>query len=537
MNKAIIGGVAVIVLGIAAAAVVVVPDRLLHAELDRLLAELPEGTSGRYDDASYGLMSRRATITGLVVEQASSGPDAAGAEAIAFRLSIDRIEVDNPNTDLDTALQAARADLDAVDPAAALPVAGALEATGVNLAVTDPAGPGSGRIGYAIERLTLNDLRLYPRALLQADLDGLGEALAAVQRQAETDDTEAILATMTPILKTYAALYLGMGYGPFTIDEIAVTAAMAPGGAPAAPAEPESVAMRFDRISGDGFDRGVIGATSIEGVRQTVDAQVDCRVARIMMPEWSVRRPAERLLAGEAPSRSMLDDVSFGGFDMQEIACTSPDSGQVTVDGIAFGGVAFTDGLPTSGEVSLRRLSLATAVFEDEDPEELLTALGLDRVTVSVGAAYTWDMAAGRVSLQGVGLAIDELGALEVSATLADVPRNVEEATAVTLAGGRIRYTDASLVDRAFAMAAEQQGAEPATVRDRFIGEFAPVLLAQGIPAEIVEALATFAREPKALTVTIAPPAPVLLLALAGADEMPPGELIALLGITVTAND
>ena len=536
MNKAIISGAAVIVLGIAAAAVVVVPDRLVRAELDGLLAELPEGTSGRYDDASYGLMSRRAKITGLVVEQAG-GTGVAGAEAITFRIAIDRLEIDDPNPDLGAALQAARADLAVIDPLTALPVAAASMASGVDITVNDPAGPGSGRIRYAIERVTVSDLRLYPGALLQADLDGLGEALAAVQRQAETDDIEATLATLTPILETYAALYLGIGYGPFTIDGVAVTAAMEPGGTPATGAEPESIAMRFDRMSGDGFDRGVIGATSIVGARQTVDAQVDCRVARITMPEWSVRRPAERLLAGEAPSRSMLDDMSFGGFDMQEIACTSPDSGQVTMDGITFGGVGFTDGLPTSGEISLRRLSLATAVFQDQDPAEVLTALGLDRVTVSVGAAYNWDMAAGRVSLRGVGLAIDELGALEASATLDDVPRTVEEATAVTLAGGRIRYTDASLVDRAFAMAAEQQGVEPAMVRDRLIGEFAPVLLAQGIPAEIVEALATFAREPKALTVTIAPPTPVLLLALGGADEMPPGDLIALLGITVTAND
>ncbi len=537
MNKVIIGGIGVVVFGIAAAAAVVVPDRLFRAELDRVLAELPAGTTGRYDDASYGLFSSQATVTGLHVEQTVRGSTDGPAADLSYRLSIDRLDIDDPNTGLGDALQAARENPDALDADAMLPVAGGLLATGFDLAIADPAGPGSGNVVYRIERLALDDVRLYPQALLQADLDGLGPAMASLQQQSEAEDLDAALAQLAPVLKTYAALYLGFGYGPFAIDGVAVTAVTYPGQPTGTAAGAQTMAMQVDRLSGEGFDRGVFRPMYMSGLRQTIDGQVDCRVSGIEMPESSVRGAAERLLVGEPLVRAMLDDIVIGGFEMQDIACTSADSGDVTIDGIAFGGVAFTDGLPTSGEVSLRQLSLAAAVFEGEDPEDALTALGLDRITVSVGVAYAWDMAAGRIALQRVRLAIDELGALEASATLADVPRELEEVAAVTLAGGRIRFTDASLVDRAFAAAAAQEGSEPEAVREQVLTELAPMLLAEGIPPEIVEALATFTREPKTLTLTLAPPEPVLLLALAGAAEMPPAQLITLLGITVTANE
>ena len=49
-------------------------------------------------------------------------------------------------------------------------------------------------------------------------------------------------------------------------------------------------------------------------------------------------------------------------------------------------------------------------------------------------------------------------------------------------------------------------------------------------------AITAFLAAPQSLMIELAPPSPVALRSLQGAATMPPADLIALLGVTVTAN-
>ena len=156
---------------------------------------------------------------------------------------------------------------------------------------------------------------------------------------------------------------------------------------------------------------------------------------------------------------------------------------------------------------------------------------------MSVGAAYAWDLAAQQVSLEGVRLAVEELGSIEIGATLSDVPESTDDFGATTFSGGQIRYVDASLIERAITMFAAQQGVDPVDFRNHLVETTEPELAAMGIPPNIGRAVAEFMRDPKSLTISFAPTQPVPLLHFAAIEQTPPQELISIFGVTVAANE
>jgi hypothetical protein len=52
----------------------------------------------------------------------------------------------------------------------------------------------------------------------------------------------------------------------------------------------------------------------------------------------------------------------------------------------------------------------------------------------------------------------------------------------------------------------------------------------------VVAAVKTFLADPHSLTIELAPPAPVAFSALKAASTLNPGDIAALIGLTVTAN-
>jgi hypothetical protein len=110
----------------------------------------------------------------------------------------------------------------------------------------------------------------------------------------------------------------------------------------------------------------------------------------------------------------------------------------------------------------------------------------------------------------------------------------------VTLSKLQVRFEDASLTKRILPVVAAAQGMDEAS----FVasaGAMLTITLAQlknqPFVASVSSAVTTFLKDPKSITLSIAPPNPVQVQQLMTLDAANPGAAITTLGVGVTAND
>jgi hypothetical protein len=110
----------------------------------------------------------------------------------------------------------------------------------------------------------------------------------------------------------------------------------------------------------------------------------------------------------------------------------------------------------------------------------------------------------------------------------------------VTLSKLQVRFEDASLIKRILPVVAAAQGMDEAS----FVasaGAMLTITLAQlknqPFVASVSSAVTTFLKDPKSITLSIAPPNPVQVQQLMTLDAANPGAAITTLGVGVTAND
>jgi len=528
MKKLLIG--AAVVVAIAGAGyygLAVYPDQRFRSELDAQLAALPEGVSARYETAHYDALKDRATITGLTID-AQKQPE--------VRVRIDRIDLDEPGLDAGEVWKKAEANPEAVDPATVIKVASSIELAGVTADVRPLQAAEAGTVHYEIASLDVAGLRVFPRTLVRARF---GEAMANMEALMQSGDEspadpEAVLKKMEPLLHYYAALYLGLAYDSYRAEKLTMTA-RPDGEAATATAAPPPVNVTIASMSAEGFDRGISGPASVTDMKQTVAGAFGCSIARIDLKTFDVRDLSERVLGGAPFEMAMLDKVRIDGFAMDRLDCSLPDGEAFAMERLSLGDLRFAGGALSSGRFSLAGLKVPLETLE-VDPGNSLLALDLEAITVSAGLAFQLDPATLRLEVSDVSVAIAELGRVELAASLDDVVPGLEGAGLAKLVRGRIDYTDASLAGRMLEKVAAQHGVDVDTVRQGLIDDAPQQLAAMGLPAELAGAVVAFLRDPRSLHIELAPPAPVALSVLEGADQVDPADLYDLLGISVTAN-
>jgi hypothetical protein len=195
--------------------------------------------------------------------------------------------------------------------------------------------------------------------------------------------------------------------------------------------------------------------------------------------------------------------------------------------------------MPVAMDFALGGLKVNLAQLPAEQTARV-KKLGVDTFTVSLGAAYKWDLAQKRLVLQDVTFKIDELGALTFAGEVADVaPGGVP--LGARLVHAKLRYKDASLAERAIKMSAADQNTDPVDYRKQLVAQVQGLggAFGQDSPpiAAAVDAVVAFLNAPKSLTVELSPPEPVAVMALMGAQQTPPPKLATMLGLAVTSND
>lgn len=229
------------------------------------------------------------------------------------------------------------------------------------------------------------------------------------------------------------------------------------------------------------------------------------------------------LAAGEAPPPPQ----ATASLSLEGLAVTQGDApifrlGRFAAETAAIG-----------GSPNRLRTTLQADGFDLTVPPELGPfTLGYARIQAALAVAVEADLGAGDVSLGQFRLALQEVGALELSGRMTGL--GADAMREGRLHGFTLRYSDAGLVARALEEGAKQSGMRAEELREQ-IGQMSPMLFSGPNAGPNVQALRGFLARPTSLTVTAAPQAPVPFADLEREAGRSPDGAARLLNITVTS--
>jgi hypothetical protein len=490
----------------------VFPQRQFRAGLDQALASLPPGTTATYKDAHYSTVSHQAVLTGVTMHG-----ELAGDPPQPFDIAIDTIETTNPNLTLPDAWNAAVRNPSAVSPDATLAVADSITIKGVTIhSAMLNATQASSHIAHPV---------LHPWALLHPGMPSWND----IRRSLTAGSQPPSIADLQPLLRAEAAGILGFGYDNYEAESLKATETL-PG---------VDIAFVVAKFTGNGFDRGVIKGGTAETITVTGPQIGAFTVDRVVIGPTDMREPLTRIVNGDALSPAMLNGIHLGRIEYNGITAQPPRMAATRMGAISLGPIAFEQGIPVAAELSWSDISVSRNQMPDAESQDTFDKLGLATLTVSFAAKYDWDIAKRHASVHDTMLKVNELGTVTLAADATNLTPNVAAIGLGQLAHARLRFEDASLVERLLRIGAARAGVDPAAFRTQIantakeqsatIGAGNPVILAAG------QSVADFINSPHSLTIELAPPAPVPFLALQrGAAD--PGGLATMLGLSVVAN-
>ncbi len=480
--------------------------------LDLAIARLPPGTTVAYKGAHYSIISHAAEVTGITVhaELPASPPR-------SFDIAIDRLSTDDPNLGFSAAWDAARANPAGIAPDAAVPVAGTITLKGLTVR--------SAVLNLTQDTAVVSHARLYPWPLLHDGIPSWDDALrsfSAASQPPTLDDLQ-------PLLRLEAAIALGFAYDSYSVGGVKLTETL-PGFA---------IGYDIRAVSGDGFDRGVLKSASADGIVFRNEKIGAFATDHLTMGSSDFRSPMTRIVNGEALSAALLDGARIGRVEYRGITFQAPGQPVSHAGGLFVGPVRFAQGMPVSGEMGWSEVTVSRQQLPDQKSRDAFDQLGLATMTTSFSLAYDWDVATRHATLRETMLKVNELGTLSLAADVNDVVPGAAAATQTRLVHARLRFEDASLVDRLLRAGAARSGANPAMFRQ----QIAMLVLRQGntpgqaSPAMVAadQAISNFITAPRTLTVELSPPVPVSFAAVQQAAASPPN-LVAMLGLAVSAN-
>lgn len=153
----------------------------------------------------------------------------------------------------------------------------------------------------------------------------------------------------------------------------------------------------------------------------------------------------------------------------------------------------------------------------------------------------------GTLSLSGAVGEISLAGIAALPKPNADPALAMQEAekamalySAMSIGKAEISFEDASITAKLLPMAAAAMGTDAATFIGTAPAQIQAGMMMFGVPEfskQASEAVGAYLKDPKSLTITVAPAAPVKIDAIVAAGSANPASIVGLLGLSVTSND
>lgn len=495
-------------------------DRLRQA-VDQQIKELPPSVKASYKSIDGG------TIKGLAVHWAY--------DKGFVDYTVDEVDLVNPNLDLVKALDAARADPKKLTADTVIPVydGATFKGVGIHFVAKDQNTEmdADGTIGT----INAKAFRLYPWALFQPGVPSLAEVQALLANPPVSPD----LASAMPVFRLAAAAGLAAANDGGTVEDVKLTIKPAMPGA----AAPQQITYNVKKLTDGGLDRGIIKGNSVEGIAMDMGPAGAVKIDRTSSGGIDLRQAASKVLTAQTLTPDMLDGSKIGKIEYAGVT-VQPANGAapVQIGSFSISDVTFSGPVPVSGGFSLQGLQISKASLPDPQAKQAFDQLGLDKMTISMGAAYEWDLAKKNIKLHDVVVKIDELGALSLSVDVAEITPDMAGAMGAQLVHAKVTFNDASLTDRAIKAAATMQHQDPAAFRKQMTG-MVQIMSAQFTAnspplAAASQAVTDFLTAPKSLSIELSPPKalPIMQLSMLAGGGVPPAQIATMVGLAVTAN-
>lgn len=262
---------------------------------------------------------------------------------------------------------------------------------------------------------------------------------------------------------------------------------------------------------------------------------------------------------------SALDNGYYSAAAIDGIAFTKSGNDIFSADALNVTLTPFNANQPISSSMTIDRMLLNTAAFDDRRARETMKALGYEQIRGDVVANGAWDPRDGRLALTDMTLSAQDAADLTLTLELLGYTTEVAEAMRALQAqmtpdneqaGGmamlgllqqlefksmRLTLKDESLTGRILDFVAAQQGMDRPAITAMAKG-LLPIGLAQlqapAFAAAAQQAIGAYLDDPDTLTISATPESPVPFALLMGPVMTGNQQaLLDALNVTITAND
>jgi hypothetical protein len=286
----------------------------------------------------------------------------------------------------------------------------------------------------------------------------------------------------------------------------------------------DSLAFSLQRLALTGYADGVLGRIGFDGLTLQ-----DTKDRSMALAHFALRGIDAAALLKLPPDTSSTDvilkagngGVRLDGMDLAGLKVSSAPGVRVSMDSLQ---ETVGNSTPLRVEATLRGLSLPAAALQEA--EAPLKSIGIDPLVLDADEVWVTDMAKHEATIEQGRIAARGLATLDVTGQFTNLPigtTDIGEALAqlekVATTKFTIRFTNDSLVQRIVALEAKNESKTENEVRDE-AKLVATATIAAFLPQQkdAADHIAAFIDNPKSLTITANPAAPVVLSTLMGSD-------------------
>jgi hypothetical protein len=281
------------------------------------------------------------------------------------------------------------------------------------------------------------------------------------------------------------------------------------------------------------------------------------------MPEgraegWYIKGAGENATPEDALRAAMnvAKKMSSGKLTVQAMGQT------ITSDGYE----STWDGDPQTGAgtftTKLSNVVIPESALAMADPSGMLKQLGYSGLAFDLMGDGKVDIGDGKLGMaMNFGYVAKDMGALKVSFDAGEIPLSLyaelqkaqtvgkepnvsammPDLQGITISGFSLRFEDNSITKKVLPLAAAAMGMPSPDAFAANAGAMVQMSLVQlnnqAFTEQVTGAVNAFLKDPKSITISVKPPAPLKVQELMMLNPANPGEAIGKLGITVTAND
>ncbi len=218
-----------------------------------------------------------------------------------------------------------------------------------------------------------------------------------------------------------------------------------------------------------------------------------------------------------------MEGMSFAGFSMD---IPDPDGAdtriQASVDAFDLTLLDYLNAIPTNIDISAQGVRFALPEDSGDDGVEQLRALGITEINAAFRLAAAWNEATSSINFEEASFSADDLGSMNVTGTIANATAALfsanENAALMAAMGIAVKSVAASVEDTGIsdlivAIAAKEQGGDPATLRPIYAD------LAKGTVIGMLAGVADAAKMGDAISAFVKGEAKVLEIGITAKDD------------------